>query len=371
MYHLIFVVKIKNNMTVCILGEGLSSLTLAKALVNEKIYVDVLTSKKTQAINQSRTLGISKSNIEFFNKKIINIENIIWKIKKIHIFSDNLKNEKLINFENNNQQLFSIIKNYKLYDILKKDLKKNRYFKKKKFKKNLNDLEQYDIVINTDYSNYITKKYFSKKIVKKYNSYAYTAIIDHKKILNNIAIQIFTKKGPFAFLPISNNKTSIVFSIVDIKKRKDENVKKLINYYNNKYKIQKINKIESFELQSLNLRSYYQNKFLAFGDLLHRIHPLAGQGFNMTLRDIKIFLKIVKHRNSLGLPLDYSVNKEFEKKIKHRNLIFSKGIDLIYEFFNIEKKIKSNVLSKSVKVLGKNQIINRIFTNLADRGILS
>ena len=33
-------------MRVCILGNGLSSLTLAKALVNQKIYVDVKVSKK-------------------------------------------------------------------------------------------------------------------------------------------------------------------------------------------------------------------------------------------------------------------------------------------------------------------------------------
>ena len=67
MYHLIFVVKIKNNMRVCIIGAGLSSLTLAKALVNQKIYVDVLAKKNSNKIHQSRTLGISKSNVDFFN----------------------------------------------------------------------------------------------------------------------------------------------------------------------------------------------------------------------------------------------------------------------------------------------------------------
>ena len=46
MYHLIFVVKIKNNMKVCILGSGLSALTLAKALVNENISVDMVSSEK-------------------------------------------------------------------------------------------------------------------------------------------------------------------------------------------------------------------------------------------------------------------------------------------------------------------------------------
>ena len=123
-------------MRVCILGTGLSSLTLAKALVNQKIYVDVKVKKKI-IINKTRTIGISKSNIEFFNKNIININKIIWKLKKIEIFTDNLKNEKLLNFENNNDQLFSIVKNYKLYKLLEKSLKKNKYFKKINLKKKI------------------------------------------------------------------------------------------------------------------------------------------------------------------------------------------------------------------------------------------
>ena len=94
MYHLIFVVKIKNNMRVCILGTGLSSLSLAKALVNQKIYVDVFMPEKNLKINKTRTIGISKSNVKFFNNNIIDIEKLIWKINKIEIFSDNYKNEK-------------------------------------------------------------------------------------------------------------------------------------------------------------------------------------------------------------------------------------------------------------------------------------
>ena len=40
----------------------------------------------------------------------INIKNIIWKIKKIEIFTDNLKDEKLINFGDSNNEIFSIVK---------------------------------------------------------------------------------------------------------------------------------------------------------------------------------------------------------------------------------------------------------------------
>ena len=66
-------------MRICIIGSGLTSLALAKALVNQNIYVDILIDKKKQVIDQSRTIGITKSNVEYFNKNIVNINKIIWK----------------------------------------------------------------------------------------------------------------------------------------------------------------------------------------------------------------------------------------------------------------------------------------------------
>jgi len=358
-------------MTVCILGNSLTALTLAKALVNCKIHVDVLFNKKNYKISNSRTIGIAKNNIDFFNKNIINIDKIIWKLKRIEIFSENLKEEKLINFKASDDQLFSILKNYKLYNLLKKDLLKNKFFRSKFYnEKNFSLLNKYELIINCDPSNFITNRYFSKKTIKKYNSNAYTTIIKHDQILNDTAVQIFTKKGPLAFLPISNKETSVVYSIHNTNAQKDENIEQLLKDKNFKYKIRNIEKISSFELKSLNLRSYYHNNILAFGDLLHKIHPLAGQGFNMTIRDIKILLKIIRERLNVGLPLNSSVNLEFQKKLRHKNFIFSNGIDLIHEFFNIERKMKNSLLSKSVKFMGNHPSINKIFTKIADRGVL-
>ena len=128
-------------MTVCILGNSLTALTLAKILVNYEIDVDVIFNKKNYKINDTRTIGISKSNIDFFNTNIINIEKLIWNIKAIEIFSENLKKEKLLNFKADKSQLFSIIRNYKLYQLLAKDLSKNKFFRSKfSIKKNLSFL---------------------------------------------------------------------------------------------------------------------------------------------------------------------------------------------------------------------------------------
>ena len=357
-------------MTVCILGNGLAALTLAKALVNRNIDVELLTQNKNLSSSKTRTLGISKSNFDYFNKNIINIEKLTWKLKKIEIFTDNLKKEKILNFEDN-IQLFSIIKNHELYENLEKDLSKNKHFKKKiSNNKNLSFVKKYSLIINCDYAHNLTKKYFSKKIAKQYNCFAYTTIIKHKKILNDKAIQIFTKKGPLAFLPISNNETSIVYSVHDTFDKKKDNFEQMIKIYNLKYKIKEIKNIEKFELKSLNLRSYFHDNILAFGDLLHKIHPLAGQGFNMTIRDIKVLTKIISDKLELGLPLDSLINNEFEKIVKHKNFIFSNGIDFVNEFFNIERKVKNNILSKSVQFFGNNRRTKKLFTEIADKGIL-
>ena len=371
MYHLIFIVKIKNIMTVCILGNSLTALTLAKVLVNHEIDVDIISNKKNHKISSSRTIGISKNNVDFFNNNIINIEKLIWKIKKIEIFSENLKREKLTNFKADKSHLFSIIKNYKLYQLLDKDLSKSKFFRSKfSREENLSFLNKYELIINCDPFNFITKRYFSKKILKEYNSTAYTTIISHDEIVNDTAFQIFTKKGPLAFLPISNKKTSIVYSIHNLNNREEENIKQLIINQNFNYKIRNIEKINSFELKSLNLRSYFHKNILAFGDLLHKVHPLAGQGFNMTIRDIKVLSLIIKKRLDVGLLLDSSVNLEFQKQIKHKNFIFSNGIDLIHEFFNLERKTRTNFLSNSVKIIGNNPSINKILTKIANKGVL-
>ena len=109
---------------------------------------------------------------------------------------------------------------------------------------------------------------------------------------------------------------------------------------------------------------------MAFGDSLHKIHPLAGQGFNMTLRDIKNFSKIIQNRIDLGLPLDHSIYSEFEKKTKHLNFIFSSSIDFIHEFFKFDNKYK-NIYSKNLlKFIGGNKFLNKLISKYADQGLV-
>ena len=69
-------------------------------------------------------LMIISKYFDYFKNNIVNIEKICWKINKIEILSENLNKEKLLNFVNDKNQLFSIVKNYKLYELLQKSLSK-------------------------------------------------------------------------------------------------------------------------------------------------------------------------------------------------------------------------------------------------------
>ena len=363
-------------MNVCIVGDGLTSLSLAKNLIKKKINVHIYQQKKINRQPTNRTIGISRKNFEFFNKDIEPFKKMnAWEINKIEIFSEKIKSGKILNFEKKNSSLFYMIRNDQLYRLLNNKLSKSKFFKKIFIKENnfyqkiLKD-KKYDLIINCDPFNHLAKKYFYKKIEKDYANLAYTVILKHEKLNNKTASQVFTKFGPIAFLPISNTETSIVCSL-DVKNYKynKKEILDLIKKYNLKLKIKKFLKLESFKLQSASLRNYYYKNILMFGDSLHKIHPLAGQGFNMTIRDINTLSDIIQNKIDLGMTLDTLIFDEFEKKSKHVNFIFSSAIDFIYEFFNFDKKNKNESLSKVLKLLGKNKKINSLIVKYADNGL--
>jgi len=363
-------------MNICLIGGNLTALALAKSLINKKIKVFLHYEARKKSLLQSRTIGISKNNLNFLNKKIIKIKNnMIWDIEKIEIYNEKMKNEMILDFEEKGNKLFSIFKNNMIYKILDEDLNKNKLYKKiliknnNFYKKILKD-KNYDLIINCDDKNNISKSFFYKRINKNYNSYAYTTIIKHKRIINKKAVQIFTKKGPIAFLPISSSETSVVFSKVNEKESMSSNeIKNLIKEYKN-YKIKNFSKVGKFPLNFSAPRNYYYKNILAFGDALHKIHPLAGQGFNMTLRDIRILSEIIQSRIELGLELNQSIYKDFENKTKHLNFIFSSGVDFIYEFFIFDSKYKNNFSNKLLKYIGKNKFLNQLALKFANRGLI-
>ncbi len=360
-------------MKICLIGKNLSNFVLARDLLNKNLEVDIIYKYEPKKKNNIRTLAISKANYSFLKKIVKNLKLYSWPVNGIKIYNDQNK-DQLFHFKKDNEENFFLIKYDEIFNSFFKSIKKSKNLKFKKVinlskQKNLLRNNNYNLIINSENNNEINKKYFFNKIKKNYDSFAYTAIINHKKLKNNIALQIFTKFGPLAFLPLSNTKTSIVFSFLNKNKKKEKEILELIKKYNFQYAITGFSNVEKFKLNFSMLRKYYYKNVLSFGDTLHSIHPLAGQGFNMTLRDIKILSELIDGKINLGLDLNTSLLEEFQNKTKHLNYIFGSGIDFIHNFFIFDNKFNNVFSNNFFNYLEKNKFINKYATLFADKGL--
>lgn len=120
-------------MNICLVGNSLTGLVLAKSLINKKVKVTMYHKKEQHTGDGTRTIGISSNNIKFIQKEIININKaILWDINQIEIYDRNKNSNAILNFKESRKKLFFMIKNDDLYKLLDKSLKKNINFKKKK-----------------------------------------------------------------------------------------------------------------------------------------------------------------------------------------------------------------------------------------------
>ena len=242
-----------------------------------------------------------------------------------------------------------------------------RYAKKKIF---------YDLIILSTGGN--SKLYDTidegRSIKKNYEELALTAIIKHNARIENSS-QFFLKEGPLAILPFKKKVFSIVWSVsskfFDINKKNIKNIlsEKLRTLLKIK-SIKKIVDIHSFPI-NLNLKTkYFKKNVLILGDGLHTVHPMAGQGFNLVLRDIKKLQELISKTLKLGLLIKNSfILKDFYNSRKSENNLFGFGIDLTNIFFK-EGKYFNSLKKGILKNISKFSFINKISQSVSDRGIL-
>ena len=210
-----------------------------------------------------------------------------------------------LNFNEDSKNLMYVFENDKIKEILIKEIKKKKI---KTLQKNINelkDLDDYDMkVLCLGRSSKIYQSIIDKRSLDKdYKEIAITGYVKHN-LKNLNTAQYFLKEGPLAILPFSKNNFSFVWSVDKDFPKKDINliIKSKICEVLKTKKIQ-ISNQQSYPLM-LNLkRTYYKNDILILGEGLHTVHPVAGQGFNLVLRDITKLQEILKYYTGLGLSL--------------------------------------------------------------------
>ena len=380
---------------ICIIGGGLTGLITAATLGKLNLEIDLVTSNLGQDLKSDRTIAISQNNFNYLKR--LNIfkfkKKEFWPCSVMKLYKQDEKKFTKIFELNNKKQVLYMIKNSNIMKNLIQSIKKNKSISLKtnqkissiissgllkvvKFK-NKNSAKYNLIIICTGSDSNLVKNIFNEKVFKhSYEEISGTTILQHKPIQNNIVRQIFFHNEILALLPISNTKTSIVWSVNKnlMKKYKLKNdllFKKKIKFYTKTYlkRIKFFNNIEYKNLNFLIRKIYYKNRVLLFGDALHVVHPFVGQGFNMTLRDLATLEKSLRVKINLGLDIgSLDVLSEFTDERKSANLIHSLGINFIKEVFSVKKKSLKNLRNIFIMRLNNNNFLKEIFFNFADKG---
>ena len=371
---------------ILILGDGLTAKLAASLLSQLDLEIELVALKANlQEKKSNRTIVISNSNFNFLKKNFSNIKStkIFWPINRIKIYDDKINIPELLDFNSSvkNSNIAYVGYNKKIQFFLAKQINKNfktSYLKLEKIKRIIKNKNSYQLVLNcTGGNSWISQNYFKNKSVsKKYDQSAITTIIKHSKINNTIARQVFCKEGPLAILPLDVNKSAIVWSVRnsilldDKKKIKKEFIFKLKNILSNFFLIKDISEPSLHELNFSLSEKYFSNRILNLGDSLHQIHPLAGQGFNMTIRDLEILEKILKSKIDLGLDLgDATALNEFSEEVKYKNFVFANSIDLTHYIFSKKNTFFKKIRNFTLDQINQQTKVKNFFLTIADRGL--
>ncbi len=142
-------------------------------------------------------------------------------------------------------------------------------------------------------------------------SYPQTGIVttvEHEKPHGGRAMQHFLPAGPFAILPLKGNRASLVWTEEKEKGRAimamdDEAfLQELTLRFGHKLGgLELAGPRGAFPLDMHIARSFVANRFALIGDAAHGVHPIAGMGLNIGLRDVAALTQVVIESMRLGL----------------------------------------------------------------------
>ncbi len=342
-----------------IAGGGLIGSLVGLHLI-KKGYKVLVVDKNIKSSNDKRTLAVNANSKDF----LINLglweklKNKPQKIKKI-IIKDLINIEPLI-FENKKEEMGNVIFNNELLSIAINQLKASKSiieipdFKISQINKNK--------IIKLKNKNYIFnhiiicfgKKFNDFNLIKKYtipsSHKAFVGFFKHSINHSQIAYEIFTNRGPLAVLPSPNERekfSTFIYSTKD--KLSNDVIFNLIkeNFASTHGDIKPLKTVNCFPISPHISKDKYNNFFL-IGDTLRSIHPVAGQGWNLGIKDIQTLSSLLDKNN---LEDENLVNKYSQMRLLESvgYLSFTTLINYLYENQNPMSNLIINSAFNSLK----------------------
>jgi len=355
-----------------IIGGGLVG-SLAAIALFKKNYKVLVIEKRKQIAKDNRTLAVNANSRDFL--KDLNLweilENEQEHISKI-IIKDFINIEKLT-FHDAQESMGSVIFNKKLLKITRDFLKKKNILIDG-LDSNLLDIKPKSITnINNKYFYFkkiilsLGKNYINTDKVKKTEfkskHKAYVGFFNHQKNHNQVAYEIFTPQGPLAVLPSPNpkkNYSTFIYSTKDQMNNKTLSNLIIKNFKSSHGKIEIKKSMNSFSINP-HISIPVQKDYIIIGDTAHSIHPVAGQGWNLGIKDIQT---LINHLEENGID-DINFDRVYFSKRSIENisyLAFTSFLNFLYES---KQPLSKLVVQASFSALNKIPVIKNLFIKQA------
>lgn len=142
------------------------------------------------------------------------------------------------------------------------------------------------------------------------NDYGQSAIIANVQTEyphQNVAYERFTDTGPIAFLPMTQNRCSVVWTVrneeVDAVMRLDD--KNFMGQLQQRFgfrlgHIMRCGKRHVYPLAYIAAEQLTKGRVAIIGNAAHALHPVSGQGYNLALRDVAAMAELIARHDDPG-----------------------------------------------------------------------
>jgi 2-octaprenyl-6-methoxyphenol hydroxylase len=159
------------------------------------------------------------------------------------------------------------------------------------------------------------------------------ATVAHARPHHGKAVQHFLPSGPFAILPLTGNRSSIVWTeerergkaimVTDETSFLDELTQRFGLRLGD---IALAGPRQSFPLDLQIARSFVADRLALIGDAAHAVHPLAGQGLNIGMRDVAALAETIVEATRLGLDIGAAPQLERYERWRRFDSAFSAAV---------------------------------------------
>ncbi|MGD8325750.1 MAG: UbiH/UbiF/VisC/COQ6 family ubiquinone biosynthesis hydroxylase [Sphingomonadales bacterium] len=180
------------------------------------------------------------------------------------------------------------------------------------------------------------------KAAWSYNQSGIVATVHHERSHDGIAHERFLPSGPFAILPLTGNRASIVWTatkqetpaIMGLSDRafESEMARRFGNFLG---PIHVEGPRWSYPLNFQHAHRYVLPRLALVGDAAHGIHPIAGQGLNLGLKDIAALVEVLVDAARIGRDIgDVDVLERYARWRRSDVILMSAATDVLNRLFS-------------------------------------